>query len=248
LPRTTDAIVNDLHTLLQAAKIAPPYVMVGHSFGGLDVRLFADKYLPDISGIVLVDPAIEGWDEMMDEMFPVARRLDVPYFARMTKCETLARQGLLAPGSPSRSSCIDADDPRYSPEVAAARSAVKEHPGYWATLRSEAENVDTADVSEMKAEQRSYGSMPLIVLTVVPHPIDANYNATAAQAGQAKSMWNDLHDKVATESQRGVNCFVTDTGHHIQLYKPEIVIAAIRQVIDLVQTTGKPSCEPLLTV
>jgi hypothetical protein len=112
-------------------------------------------------------------------------------------------------------------------------------------LASEAQNVDTADVSEMKAEQRSYGAMPMIVLTAVPHPVTSAYNATDAQVTQVRSMWNDLHNKVAAESQRGVNCLVSDTGHHIQLYKPEVVVAAIQQVMDLAHSTSKPSCEVL---
>jgi pimeloyl-ACP methyl ester carboxylesterase len=55
-PRTSAGVVADLGRLLQAAAIRPPYVLVGHSFGGLNVRLFAADHPHQVSGLVLVDP------------------------------------------------------------------------------------------------------------------------------------------------------------------------------------------------
>jgi pimeloyl-ACP methyl ester carboxylesterase len=65
-PRTSDRIVGELHELLTRARVPPPYVLVGHSFGGLNVRLFAARHPDQVSGVVLVDatpedyPAIES--------------------------------------------------------------------------------------------------------------------------------------------------------------------------------------------
>jgi pimeloyl-ACP methyl ester carboxylesterase len=55
LPRSAEQHVKELHTLLQNAQIPGPYVMVGHSIGGLDVRVFAHDYSSEVVGIVLVD-------------------------------------------------------------------------------------------------------------------------------------------------------------------------------------------------
>ena len=46
-------IVYELHTLLEKAGIGPPYVLVGHSYGGWLVRLYASKYRPDVVGMLL---------------------------------------------------------------------------------------------------------------------------------------------------------------------------------------------------
>jgi hypothetical protein len=54
-PTTAEDAVSDLHALLSAAGVAGPYVLVGHSYGGLVVRLFASTYPDDVSGLVLVD-------------------------------------------------------------------------------------------------------------------------------------------------------------------------------------------------
>ena len=58
-PRTIGQIVEDLHTLLIKAKVPAPYVLVGHSFGGMNVRMYAGKYPADVAGMVLVDSSLE---------------------------------------------------------------------------------------------------------------------------------------------------------------------------------------------
>jgi pimeloyl-ACP methyl ester carboxylesterase len=62
MPRTADRIAEELHTLLERARVPPPYVLVGHSFGGLVALIFARRFRSVISGLVLVDPAhAEDW-------------------------------------------------------------------------------------------------------------------------------------------------------------------------------------------
>jgi len=62
-PTTAQDAAADLHALLHAAKEPSPYVMVGHSYGGLVVRLYASTYPGDVSGLVLVDALTEGLQE-----------------------------------------------------------------------------------------------------------------------------------------------------------------------------------------
>jgi pimeloyl-ACP methyl ester carboxylesterase len=56
-PRSSLQMVKELHTLLNKAGIEGPYVLVGHSMGGIYARLFADRYPKDVVGLVLVDSA-----------------------------------------------------------------------------------------------------------------------------------------------------------------------------------------------
>lgn len=60
LPRTGDNIVKELHTALDGADIKGPYILVGHSLGGMYSRLFAQKYQNEVSGIVLIDARPEN--------------------------------------------------------------------------------------------------------------------------------------------------------------------------------------------
>jgi pimeloyl-ACP methyl ester carboxylesterase len=64
-PRSAEQIAKELHALLSATAVRPPYVLVGHSAGGLYVRVFAHMYPKEIAGLVLVDPATEEVFETM---------------------------------------------------------------------------------------------------------------------------------------------------------------------------------------
>ena len=75
-PRTVKQEVRELHALLAAAKIPPPYVMTGHSIGGVLVRLYADEYPNEVSGVVLAAAMHEsgrfgvigkGWVRVRDD-------------------------------------------------------------------------------------------------------------------------------------------------------------------------------------
>ncbi len=61
MPRTAEDVVADLHALLTAAAVPSPYVLAGHSFGGLVVRLYAATYPDDVVGLILVDAAHEDY-------------------------------------------------------------------------------------------------------------------------------------------------------------------------------------------
>lgn len=56
-PTTAKAGVEDLHALLAAASIPPPYVLVAHSFGGMIAVLYSDTYPDEVAGMVLIDPS-----------------------------------------------------------------------------------------------------------------------------------------------------------------------------------------------
>jgi pimeloyl-ACP methyl ester carboxylesterase len=69
-PRTSQQIVKELHTLLTNAGVAGPYVLVGHSFGGFNVRLYASTYRQDAAGLVLVESAQEDQDDRILATLP----------------------------------------------------------------------------------------------------------------------------------------------------------------------------------
>ena len=76
MPRTAADVVADLHALLVAAKVPGPYVLVGHSFGGLTSRLYADTYPDEVAGLVLVDAAHEDWYQAVRAALSPAQRAE----------------------------------------------------------------------------------------------------------------------------------------------------------------------------
>lgn len=64
-PRSAKQIATELHEALVKSGIKPPYVMVGHSFGGIYIRVFADMYPKEVVGMVLIDPSQESFNDWL---------------------------------------------------------------------------------------------------------------------------------------------------------------------------------------
>jgi pimeloyl-ACP methyl ester carboxylesterase len=70
-PRTAQDLVRDLHALLHVAAVPGPYVLVGHSLGGVVVRLYASAYPDEVAGLVLVDASHEQqWEQLRALLTP----------------------------------------------------------------------------------------------------------------------------------------------------------------------------------
>lgn len=69
-PHTSADIVSDLHDLLANAEINPPYVLIGHSLGGMNARLYSSKYANEVVGMVLVDSTHEDENDRMLALMP----------------------------------------------------------------------------------------------------------------------------------------------------------------------------------
>src|SRR6185312_2683799 len=67
MPRDASHVATDLASLLEAERLPPPYVLVGHSLGGEFVRLFAAEHPDQVVGLVLVDPYFKGEDAKWPE-------------------------------------------------------------------------------------------------------------------------------------------------------------------------------------
>jgi len=98
-PRTVEQMATELHALLHATKVLPPYVLVGHSLGGAIVTVFARAYPSEVAGLVLVDPE----DGRLDEMLRT----------HMTPADWAARQKAVAEALPQMPAAVRAELDAY---------------------------------------------------------------------------------------------------------------------------------------
>ena len=239
LPRTASAIVTDLRAALSAADIAPPYVLVGHSAGGPQMRLFAFHHPEEVVGMVMVDSASEHQDRRMD----TARGVRFNALARLrllrdyTRLTRLARDGALSPGSPDHARAVGGLSPeRVTPAVWAAWVAQHTSPAYWRAVRSESAASVGASADEVTAARRPLGDIPLIALTA-GRSAARRPDETPAQAAARFAEWVAMHDEIAALSSRGERRTV-DAGHAIQMERPDLVIGAIEAVLDRARAAG----------
>ena len=234
--RDAGAVVSDLHALLRGAGITPPYVMVGHSIAGLYSRLYADRYPREVVGLVLVDPSTEYEDALYEKIAPERHKKGLSELhdaqracaTDVSKC-TLANLALLktqlkAGGCPKvdPTDCA-ANEGFYSQQL--VRSS------YWKDELFESLAFPTSS-AEVRAEQRPYRDMPLIVLSA-GHP--DNSPGGTLSAAQQQTIWMGevrLQDRVAALSSRGVRFTIQGSGHLIQEEQPSAVISAVDEVVD----------------
>lgn len=237
MPRTASAIVADLRAALRAAAITPPYVLVGHSAGGPQMRLFAVRHPQEVVGLVMVDSAREGQYRRFDEALgeqgaDLALRADlVRTYGRLAR---LARAGALVPGAPDYERAVGPPSPALTQAVQAARVDQRLSPAYWRALRSEAASADgqTADAASPAEGSCALGDVPLVVLTAERSPQPRAGEGVAAAAAR-RQVWLAMQDEIASLSTRGQRRTVARAGHAIQLEQPEAVIAAIEEVLAL---------------
>jgi pimeloyl-ACP methyl ester carboxylesterase len=91
-PSTSANMVDDLHRLLRTAHVKPPYVLVGSSLGGMNVKLFAESYLSEVAGLVFVDASHEDLGKGAWDIDPESRKTYAPYDVQVDIDEELLRE------------------------------------------------------------------------------------------------------------------------------------------------------------
>ena len=241
--RSPAAIAEDLHDLIKAAGLKTPLILVGHSLGGFNVKLYAALHPREVAGLVLLDPAEDRtWPRTREAMAakfgePLAARaelLDQDWVARLVRhfadCDAAARAKGLEAGSMLYRRCTDPPRPKLGAEVAAERERLQVSAAYQAAQASEiASSVygsHAADpVYARLFRSGALGKRPVIVLHHVEPASDDPLDALDEAQGQA------LHRETARLSTRGAVRNVTGSGHYIELDAPQAVIEAVREVI-----------------
>lgn len=223
---------DDLHALLRAAHVNPPYVLVGHSMAGMNVRVYADRYPDQVAGMVLVegsheDQSTRGW--AIGDAGQQAR-YDA-YLKEAHGCIAKAREGLVE-GSDAFRTCVgDTQDPRFSPAINDAQKAYAVTVKWQEAVASERENVFYQSAAETRATRKDFGDMPIVVLTHSPYP--KAKDETQDIRNQRTLLWEGLHTEVAGMSTRGINIIVPNSSHYIQYDHPQVVVDAVLQVVNI---------------
>ena len=218
MPRTSAQIATELHAVLQGSGEKPPYVLVGHSFGGYNVRVFTGKYPSEVAGIVLADSPQEDQYKMLPvawEKFSAAlreryrRQADTaPLFIGLG----IARLMLRSQGAVGK----------YDYLILQSK--------YLKTRASELDNIQSS-----AEEARSAGGIvdkPLIVLTS-GKTLGATFigGLNAQGVAQYERTWvQDLQPRLVHLSTRGRQIVLPDADHNIPAERPEAIIAAVREI------------------
>ena len=240
-PATAANTVDDLHTALANAGLKPPFVLVGQSAGGLYMTLYADLHRPDVAAMVLVDPSVATGsrdDYSIAVRTPDAlakeRKEKADFRALLSRCADLARANNVAamkPACPCGPSALDG--PHYAAYLVqyCARPNI-----YEALLAEDAALLGVPGESPTQSEQeeaaaaRSFGNMPLIVLTQARGFTHAGEGPE--QTAKHLIAWRGDQVGLLGRSTRSKLEMPPNSGHMIQLSQPKAVIDAVQEVVD----------------
>jgi pimeloyl-ACP methyl ester carboxylesterase len=235
LPRTASRIAEELRTLLDRGSVAPPFVLVGHSFGGLVMCIFARRYRRDVSGLVLVDPAHpEDWiNPAPKEQIKIDRGIRLCRYGMSAARLGVARivGGFASIGAlgvarglvkvVSRGGLSREDEGILAPIwrlPLAARRPLRRFwtlPRFYEALGSQIEFISESAREALAASADGYGDLPLVTLSSTD-PGDYRIRQ---------------QEELARLSTRGRHIVASNSGHWIPLDQPEVVIGAIRDVL-----------------
>jgi pimeloyl-ACP methyl ester carboxylesterase len=236
LPRTVPRIVDELRRLLAAAGIAPPYVLVGHSFGGLTARLFAHEHRQEVAGIVLLDPAYpEDWLHLSEAHAALVRRgVQLCRYGRQAArlritdvVAALVRSGAIGSARTAallagRGALRRVDEEvlapaaKLPPEVRAVAQRAWTQPKFFEALGSQ-----IGAISESAAAiplDQDFDDVPLVT-------VSGEMNSDEGQLAR--------QGRLAARSRRGRHVIAERSGHWIPLDRPDVVIEAVRDVVSL---------------
>ena len=241
-PQTVADTTGELEAALKAAHIPGPYIAVGHSLGGYESLLFKDRNPRAVVGMVLVDPSVPDQFTRLHKAAPAFSDYLDHYNegvgALYGRCLAGVKSGKLKVGAPDPDGCL-AYPADYPAELEAALVKRDTAPLRFTAALSLQTNF-RADADQVVNAARTYGDMPLIVLTAMkPQKLPGEMPQAAREQGPAEQAeWSRAHDAIAALSTRGVNRPIADATHYIQYDQPQAVIDAVNEVIAAARKDG----------
>jgi pimeloyl-ACP methyl ester carboxylesterase len=234
MPRTSVRIADELHRALHNAHIQGPYILVGHAFGGDNVRTYAVRYPAEVAGLVLVEADVGS--------SPEERRGQARLIASLRECRDAIGAGrplpLLParPGQPART-CAQQffrglPEAAWSPELnAKLLDLAHTKVAMYDTYISEMEQMPQ-DESYLQQHSHSLGTAPVRVLSTGNHgihaldqtrPQNAEQKEYQQEVARAQAKWLEL-------SSNTKQVFTDRSSEYIPFDQPAFVVDAIREV------------------
>lgn len=232
-PVTGKGVADDLHAALAKAGEKAPFVMVGHSLGGPYIMTYTKYYGDEVAGLVMVDASHPEQMQRMAKIAPAAgdpeSALGPIKIASALSWAGVARLATsLTPRMPNQSEASARASSAYSTQ--SLPGALKEMMALGA-------------IFDEAGTFRQLGDRPLYVLTAM-RPLGAAeltaLKLTPEKGKDFKALWKAMHDEEASWSTRSQHVSLDDASHYVQFDRPDVVIKAVRSVVDSVRVAPTP--------
>ena len=233
-PVTSASAVDDLGKLMRAAGIAPPYVLVGSSYGGANAQLYALRHPEQLKGMVLVEPMHEDEEDRLLKVTEGKLKMMREVEAHIRAACTAESVKGFSPGSELWGPCIGPVPEGRGRVLGASELARRLSPAYWKANNAEVAGFE-ASSAQLRAARKPFGNLPLIVLSrsISPYATPGQPQSPLNKAMEEENQ--RLMQEVAAMSTRGTLRRIPDAGHVVHETKPEAVVKAIEDMLEIVR-------------
>jgi pimeloyl-ACP methyl ester carboxylesterase len=210
LPRTAERFARELHALLSSAGEPGPYVLVGHSMGGLAVRVFAHEYAADTAGVVLIE-----------SMSPSAAKGSNSEGTAESKSHSFTDWALTLPARTGLLRLLSGPLDAYhglSPEQATAYSSFSITPRSFQAWLDEGKGMRQS--LAQAGAVTSFGDLPLVVLS----------RGLTVEPDQD---WQRMQTELLGLSSISQQLFATESGHNVEIDQPQAAVGAIEMMVSM---------------
>jgi pimeloyl-ACP methyl ester carboxylesterase len=222
LARTSQNIVDELHRLLHTAEVPEPYILVGHSSGGINMRLYASRYPNEVAGVVLVDSAHEDQLKKIPITLPnktVELFLGYIGYNRIRLLQYLPqiKESLKPfPNDIQEMLLTKISTTKFN------RTALEE----LFSLKESSE--------QLKKAGGFLGDKPLIVISARKYPNSEETGESQESLNKELRIFKDLQKDLATKSTQGKQVFAEHSGHMITREQPEIIVESVQEIVNVI--------------
>ena len=220
--RSAGNMVDELHSLLHKADIPAPYILVGHSLGGVNVRLYASRYPDEVAGVVLVDSSHE---DQLDKM----PKMDLPSGTSLLWMSRLGISRLFSNNAKRKELLknVYGDLPEETQKI---RNALGESTTSLKTALGEAFALPKS-LLELKSSGGMLNDKPLIVITACKTMSAEGTGISKEQMDDIYSIFQDLQKDLVTKSTNSKHVFAEKSDHMIPYNQPEIIVDSVQNII-----------------
>jgi len=218
LERTSENIVLESRAALKKANIPAPYILVGHSFGGLNTQLWASLYPDEVLGVILVDSSHA--DQLEKIPMPQMNHTAMMLASRLGIARLLSHLPMFKKG-------VAVFPEQIQKQLLSQLSTAK----FMRSVLGEAAQTETS-CKHLRAVGSSFGDKPLIVISAAKGASAEGSGYSQEQLDACLVHFKEFQKDLATKSTQGKLVIAEESDHMVTLNQPQIIVDSIKEMVD----------------